>query len=288
MNRKRQKFYEGEEEEDSDLLKLSLSLPSSTLPLQPKLTSSSSTPTHHSSSSMQAPFSQSFPQTPLQLSPTHTLFISPPLLPYPPLIPTTQPGQSPSPSPIPIPNPSPSSRPVRNRRNPSHAPTGAKSETVPIPFPWATNRRAIVHSLDYLRERQILTITGKVQCKTCENSYDMGFDLESKFAEVSSFIARNRYAMHDRAPNEWVYPILPACKNCGNSIRPVVSERKRSINWLFLLLGQMLGCCTLEQLKYFCKHAKIFRTGAKDRILYLTYLGLCKQLDPTGPFDIPF
>lgn len=116
----------------------------------------------------------------------------------------------------------------------------------------------------------------------------MGFNLETKFAEVSNFIAKNRGEMHDRAPHEWMYPILPVCENCGNSVRPVVSEKKRSINWLFLLLGQMLGCCTLEQLKYFCKHTKIFRTGAKDRILYLAYLGLCKQLDPTGPFDTSF
>jgi hypothetical protein len=47
----------------------------------------------------------------------------------------------------------------------------------------------------------------------------------------------------------------------------------------------MLGCCTLDQLKYFCKHTKNHRTGAKDRVLFLAYLGLCKQLDPNGPFD---
>ncbi|WOH09609.1 hypothetical protein DCAR_0729067 [Daucus carota subsp. sativus] len=47
---------------------------------------------------------------------------------------------------------------------------------------------------------------------------------------------------------------------------------------------QMLGCCTVEQLKYFCKHTKNHRTGAKDRVLYLTYLAICKQLDPKGPF----
>ncbi|KAL1809528.1 hypothetical protein ACET3Z_026518 [Daucus carota] len=29
---------------------------------------------------------------------------------------------------------------------------------------------------------------------------------------------------------------------------------------------QMLGCCTVEQLKYFCKHTKNHRTGAKDRV----------------------
>ncbi|THG02676.1 hypothetical protein TEA_012074 [Camellia sinensis var. sinensis] len=77
------------------------------------------------------------------------------------------------------------------------------------------------------------------------------------------------------------------CKFCEqeNNAKPVISEKKKSINWLFLLLGQMIGCCTLEQLKYFCKHTKNHRTGAKDRVLYLTYLGLCKQLDPNGPFD---
>ncbi|KAF9684343.1 hypothetical protein SADUNF_Sadunf04G0108500 [Salix dunnii] len=46
-----------------------------------------------------------------------------------------------------------------------------------------------------------------------------------------------------------------------------------------------IGCCTLDQLKYFCKHTKNHRIGAKDRVLFLAYLGLCKQLNPNGPFD---
>ncbi|KAH7510958.1 hypothetical protein FEM48_ZijujUnG0061700 [Ziziphus jujuba var. spinosa] len=124
----------------------------------------------------------------------------------------------------------PSSRSTRVRRNPTQAPREGKSETIPAPFPWATTHRATVHTLDYLVEKQILTVNGDVQCKRCERQYEMEFDLREKFHE-------------------------------------------------------MLGCCTLEQLKYFCKHTKNHRTGAKDRVLYLTYLGLCKQLDPTGPFD---
>jgi hypothetical protein len=93
--------------------------------------------------------------------------------------------------------------------------------------------------------------------------------------------------MNDRA-TIWMNPRLSRCENCNqeNCVKPIIADKKRSINWLFLLLGQMLGCCTLAQLKYFCKHTKNHRTGAKDRLLYLTYLGLCKQLDLNGPFHV--
>nr|XP_010904830.1 uncharacterized protein LOC105032158 [Elaeis guineensis] len=182
----------------------------------------------------------------------------------------------------------PPARPLRPRRNPSQAPRGAhKSDTVPPPFPWATDRRATVHSLDHLLSQNIREITGEAQCKRCEASHIISYDLVSKFNEVAAFIRARKHLLHDRAPADWMSPAFPDCGSCGqpNSMRPVVAAKKRSINWLFMLLGQTLGCCTLDQLKYFCKHTRNHRTGAKDRVLYLTYLGLCKQLDPTGPFD---
>ncbi|TKY75379.1 hypothetical protein E2542_SST04146 [Spatholobus suberectus] len=54
----------------------------------------------------------------------------------------------------------------RSRRAPSQGPAQGKSETVPAPFPWATNRRATVHSRKYLLQNNIFTITGKVHCKS--------------------------------------------------------------------------------------------------------------------------
>ncbi|GMJ06800.1 hypothetical protein like AT1G49330 [Hibiscus trionum] len=178
------------------------------------------------------------------------------------------------------------SRTALVRRNPSQA-RREKSETVDAPYPWATKYRATVHSLQYLLSKGICTITGVVQCKRCERQYEIGYDLSEKFKEIASYIARNKSSMHDRAPSVWRNPVLPKCKFCDqeNSAKPVIAQRKKHINWLFLLLGQMLGCCTLFQLKYFCKHTKNHCTGAKDRVLYLTYLSLCKQLDPSGPFD---
>ncbi|WOG84095.1 hypothetical protein DCAR_0103275 [Daucus carota subsp. sativus] len=172
-------------------------------------------------------------------------------------------------------------QPPPRRRN------ATKSQDIPPPYPWATTKRAITHTLDHLDALQIKTISGQVQCKKCERQYDMELDLHAKFIEIASFIAKNKTNMHDRAPANLMNPVLPACKFChqDNSVKPVISDKKKSINWLFLLLGQMLGCCTLEQLKYFCKHTKNHRTGAKDRVLYLTYLAICKQLDPKGPFD---
>ncbi|GMJ03489.1 hypothetical protein HRI_004018100 [Hibiscus trionum] len=195
---------------------------------------------------------------------------------------------SPSPADVPVGGRGP--QPPRNgrgRRNPTHALREGKTETVEAPYPWATNHRATVHSLQYLSSKGIRTITGDVQCKRCERQYKIGYDLKEKFNEIATYIVRNKSSMHDRAPSVWRNPALPKCKFCDqeNSAKPVIADKKKAVNWLFLLLGQMLGCCTLDQLKYFCKHTKNHRTGAKDRVLYLTYLSLCKQLDPTGPFD---
>ncbi|XP_059654331.1 uncharacterized protein LOC132301060 [Cornus florida] len=155
--------------------------------------------------------------------------------------------------------------------------------------PWATTRRATIHSLAHLESRQISTIAGRVQCKKCDKIYEIQYDLREKFNEVGGFIVENKATMSDRAPNEWLNPVLPICKFCqerGNyRVKPVIAEKKREINWLFLLLGQMIGCCTVVQLKYFCKHTKNRRSGVKDQLVYRTYLGLCKQLQPNGPFD---
>lgn len=177
------------------------------------------------------------------------------------------------------------SHPSRPRKNPDPKPKAGKTETIPPPFPWTTSQRATVHSLDYLLSHNVTKISGEVQCKKCNKVNKIEYDLSTKFREVASFILENRFSMHCRAPSSWNNPKLPSCESCGSCTKPVISK-KRSINWLFLLLGGMLGCCKLSELKYFCKHSKNHRTGAKDRVLYLTYLGLCKQLDPDGPFDI--
>ncbi|KAL5140868.1 hypothetical protein HKD37_09G024317 [Glycine soja] len=158
-----------------------------------------------------------------------------------------------------------------------------KSKTITPPFPWATNRRATVHSYKYLLQNKIVTITGKVKCKRCDERFEMELDLKSKLGELLKFIQKKKCIMHDRAPNVWVVPVLPKCEHCGreNSVEPFLGDTKRrAINWLFLLLAQMLGFCNLKQLQYFCKHNNNHRTGAKDRIVYSTYMGLCKQLLP--------
>ncbi|XP_031126678.1 uncharacterized protein LOC116028962 [Ipomoea triloba] len=175
----------------------------------------------------------------------------------------------------------------KKNKNSSFPLKKGKSETITPPYEWATNRRASVHSLDSLYFKNIHEITGDVQCRRCESKYEMGFNLVESFTEVAKFIWENKCEMADRAPDVWMNPTLPTCRYCGqeNSVKPVIPRSKKAINWLFLLLGQMLGCCTLDQLRYFCKYRRHHRTGAKDRVLYLTYLNLCKQLDPNGPFD---
>ncbi|XP_077219693.1 uncharacterized protein LOC143853876 [Tasmannia lanceolata] len=175
---------------------------------------------------------------------------------------------------------------VRLRSNSNKASEG-KNPHVPAPFVWETTHRATVHRLEYLISKNIDKITGNVECKRCQGQFVVEYDLREKFIEVGSFICSMKNNMHHRAPKQWLNPQLLDCRICQQKqcAKPVISPKKKSINWLFLLLGQMLGCCTLGQLKYFCKHTNNHRTGAKDRVLYLTYLGLCKQLDPMGPFD---
>ncbi|XP_073146629.1 uncharacterized protein [Henckelia pumila] len=228
-------------------------------------------------------------QTPPASSPVYqiqfaTATLNPPILPL-------QPSSSPLPpqqlSQEPSGNGHGNPQPPRSRRNPTQLPRGGKSIEISPPYPWATNRRATVLSLRDLLSSQIHTIAGNVQCKRCERNYEMGFDLRQKSFEIFQYIIENKSQMYDRAPSAWMSPALPTCKYCGkeNSVKPIISDKKKTVNWLFLLLGQMLGFCTLGQLKYFCKHTKNHRTGSKDRVLYLTYMGLCKQLDPNGPFD---
>ncbi|CAN1805720.1 hypothetical protein LINPERHAP1_LOCUS24372 [Linum perenne] len=180
--------------------------------------------------------------------------------------------------------PQPTRRTRRPRSNP--VPEG-KSVTIPPPYPWATDRRAKIHTMEYLIAHGLTTIKGEVECKRCNKKYEMSFELMSKFKEVAGYIRENKYTMNDRAPKAWSDPTLGDCSVCGlrECVKPVIKKR-RDINWLFLLLGQWIGCCKLLDLKYFCKHTSNHRTGAKDRVLYLTYLALCKQLEPSGPFDV--
>ncbi|CAA6657582.1 unnamed protein product [Spirodela intermedia] len=151
------------------------------------------------------------------------------------------------------------------RRKRNHGPHKRKDETIDPPFPWATDRRAMVQRKDYILSLGIHDIVGEVMCRRCENIFSI---------ELTEFIER-------LAP---IFPVCPAC--CyGNYLKPVIASKRRSINWLFLLLGGTLCCCSIEQLRYFGYHTGNHRTGAKDRVLYLVYLGICKQLDPKDLFE---
>nr|XP_016452289.1 PREDICTED: uncharacterized protein LOC107776861 [Nicotiana tabacum] len=169
---------------------------------------------------------------------------------------------------------------ARTRRKSTPSLKEGESEAITPPYPWATSKRAIVHTLEYLISNGIIVISGEVQCKKCEQQYQIQYDLQEKFKEIATFILKTKSFMRDRAPISWMNPNLPNCKYCNqnNCVKPVISEKKSSINWLFLLLGQMIGCCKLDALKYFCMHTKNHRTGAKDRLVYLTYL----ELSETG------
>ncbi|PUZ55249.1 hypothetical protein GQ55_5G197200 [Panicum hallii var. hallii] len=150
------------------------------------------------------------------------------------------------------------------------------------PFPWATERPARHDTLESLLRRGVTSVEGQARCKRCTARRPVAYDLASKFRELRDHIVANRHAMNDRAPDPWMYPSLPDCGACGHkgAMWPEIAADKRQINWLFLLLGQMLGCCTLEQLKYFCQNTGRHRTGAKNRVLYYAYIEMCNQLEP--------
>ncbi|XP_050874889.1 uncharacterized protein LOC127078477 [Lathyrus oleraceus] len=170
----------------------------------------------------------------------------------------------------------PASRPCKRARRDDQ-----RTDTIDAPFVWATNRRARVHSFDYLLQKEIFDIKGDVECNKCERKFQISFDVRDKFPEIYDYILKNSRAMNERAPlNIWKNPTLPDCMHCNkkNCVKPIIAEKKKKINWLFLFLGQMLGCCNITQLRYCCKYNNDHRTGAKDRVLYSTYLALCKQL----------
>ncbi|KAF3524037.1 hypothetical protein F2Q69_00046545 [Brassica cretica] len=148
----------------------------------------------------------------------------------------------------------------------------ASSSSIPPPFPWATNKRGTIQSLENLESKQITTITGEVQCRHCEKVYQVSYNLRERFSEVENVFVTRKKGLRERAHPVWTNPEPVRCELCGRdkAVKPVIADRKSQINWLFLLLGQTLGYCTLEQLRNFCKHSKSPRTGAKDRVLYLT------------------
>ncbi|RLN22707.1 hypothetical protein C2845_PM07G19560 [Panicum miliaceum] len=175
------------------------------------------------------------------------------------------------------------------RRRPRVKPRGDEDEDAAVddglqepPFPWAMERPARHDTLESLLRRGVTSVEGQARCKRCAARRPVAYDLASKFRELRDHIVANRHAMNDRAPDAWMYPALPDCGACGHkgAMWPEIAAEKRQINWLFLLLGQMLGCCTLEQLKYFCQNTGRHRTGAKNRVLYYAYIEMCNQLEP--------
>ncbi|KAF4395724.1 hypothetical protein G4B88_013498 [Cannabis sativa] len=181
----------------------------------------------------------------------------------------------------------------RRTTNSSSEPTASENNNdddndgiAAAPYPWAKKKPGFIHSMEYLVNNKIVMIGGMVNCDKCKKSFKMELELMSHYNRLKSYIAQEKGVMNDRAPEIWLNPIRPNCIYChSDKTTPVVASKDEEINWLFLLLGQWLGICTLTHLKFFCMCTKNHRTGAKDRVLYLTYLDLCKQLTPLPLFD---
>ncbi|KAI9123741.1 hypothetical protein K1719_005041 [Acacia pycnantha] len=177
-------------------------------------------------------------------------------------------------------------RPPQNPRNNGE---DHQNRNIELPYAWTTDRPAYVHDKSHLEKNFIYTVTGTVRCNKCGKEYSVVFNIEEKLKQFESFVESKKRTMHNRAPPEWTSPQSLVCEHCtGDGVRPVIDVRKDDINWLFLFLGQMLGYCTLEQLKYFCACTQNHRTGSKDRVLYDTYREIFKQLRPDLPHQDPW
>ncbi|OAY70531.1 hypothetical protein ACMD2_23784 [Ananas comosus] len=178
-------------------------------------------------------------------------------------------------SPLPIPSELQQSR---RRRRPLRPST---SDRIPPPFPWAGDHRATVRPLAELVASGITQIKGELCCRSCDAHEVVTYDLLSKFEEdVKPLYRRVQEYESDRASDSLLNPKYRDCPSCGlqRGMRPVVAQRKRDINWLFMLLDGTLGCLNMKILAYFCRRNGCHSTGARDRKLYYAFTGLCVQL----------
>lgn len=161
----------------------------------------------------------------------------------------------------------------------------------PPPFPWAANTTGTkICTLEYiLYTLHIDSVSADFKCMICGDVEKVEYNLAHKYMQVSDYIHRKGTKMGGIASNSWQFPTRPQCKNCNNKRRcleEVIKKDNNSINWLFLFVGKLIGCCKVQQLKEFCEQNEIECSGTKPRLVYLTYLGLCKQLDPQASYDM--
>ncbi|KAL2633718.1 hypothetical protein R1flu_005197 [Riccia fluitans] len=127
------------------------------------------------------------------------------------------------------------SRPRRASRQTSVDRPSAKlkDERIEVPYPWATDRRAVVMSLDRITRSGICSIQGEIICKRCDGSQTVDYNLQASFLQLDNYFMANKDLMHDRAPKIWMVPRLLDCSMCHQSdcVKPVIHQRKRHINW---------------------------------------------------------
>ncbi|XP_028789315.1 uncharacterized protein LOC114745319 [Neltuma alba] len=100
--------------------------------------------------------------------------------------------------------------------------------TIEPPYPWASNMRAKVLSIEELISKNILFITGDVHCRECKKQFQMEYDLLSKFSEVVSFLVNENDKMHNRAPEVW---LKPEDLDCTSASILAITELRPKIDW---------------------------------------------------------
>ncbi|XP_021849478.1 uncharacterized protein [Spinacia oleracea] len=167
-------------------------------------------------------------------------------------------------------------------------------------YPHAKPEPAKIHSLNYLLQNHILIVSKDFKCgnSECNQMYKVTYDIQTKFQELVEFIRteKDKSLNGGVAPEKWLTPTttLPECSNCrrkcdvdsllGSDDR-VSESAYHKIDWLFLLLGRLLGVCEWNQLNYFCINNNIDRSvngmvASTSQLLYRVYFDLCRQLQP--------
>jgi len=71
-----------------------------------------------------------------------------------------------------------------------------------------------VHTLDHLLfDLKLKTISGTLECKFCKFQQDIQIDLVENFEKVKRFVEERRNEMFERAPGEWMNPVIPTSES---------------------------------------------------------------------------
>ncbi|KAK1583437.1 hypothetical protein Q3G72_023773 [Acer saccharum] len=152
-------------------------------------------------------------------------------------------------------------------------------------FAWATARNSLVQTLDYLEAHNLETIQGRLICDGCRQITVMETNVRQHVDEIQNYIVQNDIDLQGLAPLPWFQPNPPVCQLCNCSyLKPVLPPDMAHINWLFLFCENLIGFCSVKQLRFFLReNGKLDNRKSKQRLVYCMFREIARQLRPTGP-----